>query len=128
MKITVNEQPQTFWLAFPDKWVEGTGHEIKVGDYRFSAIPITGKNNRIEINVSEVTSGMRVMTIPIDPIIYYSAGTKEDSLEYFHHIGKRLKKIIEKVNMDKHLKNARKRIAETHGDMPEIKYYEGEIA
>lgn len=128
MKITVNEQPQTFWLAFPDKWVEGTGHEIKVGKYRFSAVPVTGRFGLLQINVSEVTTGTRVMTIPIDPIIYYSTETKEQSLEYFHHIGKRLKKIIEKVNMDEHLKNARKRIAETHGEMPEIKYYEGKIA
>lgn len=39
MDITVNEQTQQFYLALK-KWFPVMGHEIKVGKYRFSAIPI----------------------------------------------------------------------------------------
>lgn len=122
MKTTVNEQLQKFWLAFPEGWIEAGGHEIKVGKYRFSAVPVTSKNKLIEVNVSEVTSGMRVMTVPVDPLTMLFLGTKEGTIEYFYHIGEKIKKIIGKIdNMDERIESARKRNMEKLGEMPPIK-------
>ncbi|WP_234028461.1 hypothetical protein [Lentibacillus sp. Marseille-P4043] len=70
MKIAVNEQPQQFYLALK-KWTPAVGHEIKVGQYRFSAIPV--KNI---IRVSEVTTGAKLYDIPVNFAIETLTATK----------------------------------------------------
>jgi hypothetical protein len=115
LKISVNEQTQRFYLAM-DKWKPVTGHEITVGKYKFCAIP----TNEV-INVSEVTSGCKVLNIPMNIEIILSTSTKEDSMRFFNKIGESLKRIIEShKNFDGELENMKKVAFEKLGEMPAI--------
>lgn len=103
MEIKVNEQTQRFHLAF-EKWTPAVGHEIKVGKYRFCAIPLSKS-----INISEVTSGSKVLSIPISFNIWMRTSTKEDTMKLFEKIGKHLKQKIEgKKDFDEHLEKQKK--------------------
>ncbi|MRC81645.1 hypothetical protein GH883_34105, partial [Bacillus thuringiensis] len=95
MEIKVNEQAQRFYLAF-DEWVPAVGHEIKVGKYRFCAIPLSKS-----INISEVTSGVHAMSIPIDFRIWMATSTKEDTMRFLEKAGEGLKRILKRQsNLD----------------------------
>lgn len=115
MKVTVNEQAQRFYLAF-DKWESVVGHEIKVGEFQFCAIPLSGR-----INISEVTSGMKIFDIPLDFGTMVVTATKEGSLEFFEHVGNRIKKIIERtINFDEQLEKKKEISILRLGEMPAI--------
>lgn len=118
MEIKVNAQPQQFYLAMParKKWTPVAGHEIKVGKYRFFASPIGDV-----INVSEVTTGAKVMNIPLDPVTLFMTAEKEGAIDYFHMVGERIKKVLEKLNdFDSMLEEFQKEAFEQLGEMPEI--------
>ncbi|GAA0415265.1 hypothetical protein PD280_06240 [Virgibacillus salarius] len=122
MKITVNEQPQQFYLAFKE-WTPAVGHEIQVGKYRFCAIVIGNK-----INVSEVTTGARVLNIPFDFATLLITGTKEDTIKYFYSIGESIKRAIEKSNdVDVMISEMQEIAYERLGEMPEIKNVDVEV-
>lgn len=115
MEITVNEQTQKFYLAM-DKWKEVVGHEIKVGEYRFCAIPFIDN-----INISEVTTGARILYIPVNDEMMTALVTKEGSMRYFKKTGKHLKKLIESANdFDKRLAMMGKTAFERLGKMPQV--------
>ncbi|MBT2215853.1 hypothetical protein KK120_08825 [Virgibacillus dakarensis] len=115
MNITVNEQPQRFYLA-AKKWVGVVGHEIKVGKYRFCAIPINGS-----INVSEITSGAKVYNIPMDLTIMLLTETKEETIKFFYTVGESIKRIIEKQeDFDAMIANMKKTAFDKLGEMPPI--------
>ncbi|MFD2442916.1 hypothetical protein ACFSO7_02850 [Bacillus sp. CGMCC 1.16607] len=119
MEITVNEQAQRFYLAL-DKWADVVGHEIKVGKYRFCAIPL---GNRI--NVSEVTTGSKVFNIPVDISIHIITESKEGSIRFFYQIGESIKRLIEKqVDFDGMLENMRKITFDRLGEMPPIENFD----
>ncbi|MED4399829.1 hypothetical protein [Metabacillus fastidiosus] len=119
MKITVNEQPQRFYLAF-DKWEAAVGHEITVGEYRFCAIPLSKT-----VNISEVTSGAKVLDIPISFEMMMVTATKEGSMEFFKKIGKRLEQaIIRKNDFDQQLTKMKETAFERLGEMPPIETVE----
>lgn len=119
MKITVNEQPQQFYLAFKE-WTPAVGHGIKVGNYQFCAIP-----TKDVIIVSEVTTGANVMNIPLDLVTRFMTVTKESTIDYFYIVGERIKKILEKQSdFDGMLAEMQKITYELLGDMPEIKNIE----
>ncbi|NMH69671.1 hypothetical protein HF072_12855 [Bacillus sp. RO3] len=121
MKISVNEQTQTFYLACLE-WVPTVGHEIRVGDYRFCALPLESR-----INISEVTSGMRVLNLPMTEEVHTITETKEGSMLYFLKIGERIKKLIEGTNdFDKHLSEMVKTSVERLGEMPPIEDYDSD--
>ncbi|MBN6206252.1 hypothetical protein JYK21_07295 [Ralstonia pickettii] len=125
MEIKVNEQAQQFYLAMPKRkeWVPIVGHEIKVGKYRFSASPVNDV-----INVSEVTTGAKVMNIPLDPITLFMTAEKESAIDYFYSVGERIKKIIEKqTDFDSMLAEMKKKTFEQLGEMPEIIDVEMEV-
>ncbi|MED5101093.1 hypothetical protein P9858_13285 [Niallia circulans] len=84
MKVEVNEQPKRFYLALKDKWVPVVGHEIIVGEYRFSAVP-TPKN----IIFSEATSGVKIFSMSMNFPIYMLTTTKEDTMSFYHKMGKK---------------------------------------
>lgn len=90
LDITVNEKAQKFYLAL-EKWAPVMGHEIKIGKYRFCAIPISNR-----INISEVTTGARLFNIPVDLIIHHRTETKEDTIKFLYEVGESIKKIIDK--------------------------------
>jgi hypothetical protein len=120
MEITVNEQPQLFPLAFSDGWKQGAGHEIRVGDYRFCAIP-----KHDVINITEITSGMKFFNIPVDLTTYLITATQEETIQYFYQVGERIKELIAKQNnFDKVLDQMRKKSIELHGEMPAIENVE----
>lgn len=98
MEIKVNEQAQRFYLAF-DEWVPAVGHEIKVGKYRFCAIQLSDS-----INISEVTSGIHAISIPIDSRILMATSTKEDTMRVLAKAGEGLRRILERQsNLDESL-------------------------
>ncbi|CAM4012491.1 hypothetical protein BAMA_12500 [Bacillus manliponensis] len=115
MKITVNEQTQRFYLAC-DKWEPVVGHEIKVGKYRFCAIPLSDS-----INISEVTSGIHAISIPIDSRILMATSTKEDTMRVLAKVGEGLRRILERQsNLDESLAKKKKIAFERLGEMPPI--------
>lgn len=115
MKVTVDEQAKRFYLAF-DKWESAVGHEIKVGEYRFSVIPLSDG-----LNISEVTTGSKVLIVPISIGIMMMTETKEDSIKYFEKIGNYLKQFIERRNdFDTKLAEMKKTTFERLRKMPPI--------
>ncbi|MBG9610581.1 hypothetical protein [Bacillus toyonensis] len=115
MEIKVNEQAQRFYLAF-DEWVPAVGHEIKVGQYRFCAIPLSES-----INILEVTSGVHAITIPIDMRIWMATSTKEDTMRFLEKAGEGLKRILERQsNLDELLAKNIKIAFDRLGEMPPI--------
>ncbi|OTW87486.1 hypothetical protein BK702_13075 [Bacillus thuringiensis serovar cameroun] len=115
MEIKVNEQAQRFYLAF-DEWVPAVGHEIKVGKYRFCAIPLSES-----INISEVTSGVHAMSIPIDWRMWMATSTKEDTMRFLEKAGEGLRRILERQsNLDESLAKKKKIAFERLGEMPSI--------
>ncbi|MGY0692964.1 hypothetical protein ACW2QC_09275 [Virgibacillus sp. FSP13] len=116
MNIIVNEQPQQFYLA-AKKWVMVVGHEIKVGKYRFCAIPL-GK----QVNVTEVTSGAKVYNIPVNFTIDLMTETKEGAIDFFYQVGKSIERIIEKQDdFDAMIADMKQTAFNLLGEMPEIK-------
>ncbi|QEL88465.1 hypothetical protein [Bacillus mycoides] len=115
MEIKVNEQAQRFYLAF-EEWVPAVGHEIKIGQYRFCAIPLSKS-----INISEVTSGVHAMSIPIDFRIWMATSTKEDTMRFLEKAGESLKRILERQSNLEELLEKNKKIAfDRLGEMPPI--------
>lgn len=115
MNIKVNEQAQQFYLALK-QWEPVIGHEIKVGDYRFCAIPI---GNRI--NISEVTTGARLFDIPVDFTILIITVTKEDTIRFLYTVGESIKRILDKRPDFDHMLTEMKTTAfERLGVMPPI--------
>ncbi len=115
MVITVNEQAQQFYLAL-EKWTPVMGHEIKIGEFRFCAIPI---GNRIKI--SEVTTGARLFNIPVDLTIHLITETKEDTIKFLYEVGQSIKRIIDKQADFAGMLSEMKRTAfERLGEMPPI--------
>ncbi|MEK4096920.1 MULTISPECIES: hypothetical protein [Bacillus] len=115
MEIKVNEQAQRFYLAF-DEWVPAVGHEIKVGKYRFCAIQLSDS-----INISEVTSGIHAISIPIDSRILMATSTKEDTMRVLAKAGEGLRRILERQsNLDESLAKKKKIAFERLGEMPPI--------
>lgn len=115
MKIKVNEQSQKFHLATTEGYVHGIGHGIQVGKYKFCAIPI-GKN----INISEVTTGVKVINVPITIDIFIQTSTKEDTMKFLVKVGEMVKRIISKAeNIDTLIEDAKKSIVESFGEIPQ---------
>ncbi|MEK5070527.1 hypothetical protein [Sporosarcina sp. FSL K6-1508] len=116
MNIIVNEQAQAFWLAYPDRWVNAVGHEIKVGEYQFCATP-KGK----KINVSEITTGTKLFEYQIDPLTWLVAATKEGYINYLHVVGERIAEIMSgSKNFDREFERMKKASFEMLGAMPPI--------
>ena len=114
MNVTVNEQPQLFYLAGKNKWMTGAGHGIMVGEYHFCAIPFRGC-----INITEVTSGAKVVEIPIDTNIHMLTQTKKGTLRFFEAVGEMLITTIESTpNFDKEIQRLKGIAFETLGEMP----------
>ncbi|WP_257143244.1 hypothetical protein [Bacillus cereus] len=91
-------------------------HEIKVGKYRFCVIPLSDG-----INVSKVTSGAKVLSIPMSSGVKILTITKEDTMNFFEIVGEHLKdKIDRKRNFDELLEKARITACERLRKMPPI--------
>ncbi|SPR94873.1 hypothetical protein [Bacillus altitudinis] len=115
MKITVNEQSQRFYLATTKDWKPMVGHEIRVGKYRFCAIPMDG-----HINITEVTSGLQIVEIPMSLGVMIETVTKEGAISWLYKVGESLLKIVRMKDYDKQLEKMKKMTIEKLGDMPPI--------
>jgi len=95
MKIKVNEQIQTFYLSSINtktgkyKWNKAHGHGLEIGKYKFCAIPTEN-----ELNISEVSTGSKLITYPITHEMLFSTGTKDDFVKYVYKIGEKVAEII----------------------------------
>jgi len=115
VKVSVNEQTQRFYLA-ANEWVPMVGHEIKVGKYKFFAIP-----GSTAIRISEVESGCKVFDIPMNFAVMAQTSTKEDALKYLLQVGASLERIIKKrSNFDSELKHMKQLAFEKLGERPPI--------
>lgn len=115
MEIKVNDQPQRFYLAL-DYWAPVVGHEIQVGEYKFCAIPMSK-----EINVSEATSGNKVVSIPLNNEIMSITAHKENTLLFFESIGRVLaNKLVTYPNFKEKLEEGRINTIAKLGPMPPI--------
>ncbi|MGD6836626.1 hypothetical protein ACQCVL_08700 [Bacillus thuringiensis] len=115
MEIKVNEQTQRFYIAF-DEWVPAVGHEIKVGQYRFWAIPLSDS-----INVSEVTSGVKAIRVSINLKVWILTSTNEDTMRFLEKVGEQLKLTMEEQGNFDELFIKQKKIAyERLGEMPSV--------
>lgn len=117
MGITVNEQPQRFYLATQKVWKPMVGHEIRIGEYRFCAIPMEG-----HINITEVTSGCEVIEIPLSVGIMLKTETKEGAMAFLYKVGETLKRIfIDADNgYDQELEKMKSLSLKRLGEMPPI--------
>lgn len=117
MNITVNEKLQYFYLALSDRYTRKAGHEINVGKYRFCALPLNDS-----INISEVTTGAKVVDVSVDFTTSSLLKTKEDTIKFLHQIGESISQIIEEQgNFDEVLENMQEKIIDRLGEKPEIK-------
>ncbi|QDZ77751.1 hypothetical protein D0437_27635 [Bacillus cereus] len=115
MEIKVNEQTQRFYLAV-EEWEPVVGHEIKVGLYRFCTIPL-----REEMNISEVTSGAKMLCIPMSIELMWVTTTKEETVQFFEQLGEHLKRKIERAkDFEERFKNMQQTTWDRLGEMPPI--------
>nr|WP_225986892.1 hypothetical protein [Bacillus cereus] len=71
-----------------------------MGQYRFCAIPLSDS-----INVAEVTSGVKAISVPINLKVWMLTSTKEDTMRFLEKVGDQLKLIMEeRGNLDELLK------------------------
>ncbi|MBU9711090.1 hypothetical protein [Evansella tamaricis] len=117
MSVSVDPNPKRFYLAV-NKWLPVIGHEIKIDNYRFCAIPINDY-----INISEVTSGSKICNFPVNEFTRMATTTKEGSMAIFEMIGMKLKTLIEKQeDINVRIKNNRDLAFHRLGEMPSIEY------
>lgn len=124
MEITVIEKPKRFWLAKKSideekySWEPAIGHEIQVGVFRFFVAPIDNEF----LNVSEVTTGLKVFEMKLTTLDLLFTETKEETMEFYRGvIGVKLKSIIDKMpNFKERLNQEREKQKAFFGDMPEI--------
>ncbi|MCC2459664.1 hypothetical protein LKL90_04695 [Bacillus mobilis] len=119
MKIEVSEKTKRFYLAF-DTWVAAVGHEIKIGKYQFCAVP-TSKG----VNISEVTSGAKVLYVPMSVELYLLGSTKEGFVKVLEKYAKIIKEKIEKENnFDELITSMQQKSVSKLGEMPLIESFD----
>ncbi|HDR3524068.1 TPA: hypothetical protein QCN93_004781 [Bacillus pacificus] len=115
MKIEVSKKTKCFYLAF-DKWVAAVGHEIKIGKYRFCAVPASKG-----VNISEVTSGAKVLYVPMSVELYLLGSTKKGFVKALEKYAEVIKEKIEKEhNFDELITSMQQKSVSKLGEMPPI--------
>lgn len=85
MEVIVNDQLQKFWLATEDGWVDAVGHALHLDDIHLCVVAYDNK-----INVSEVTTGMRVAEKELSFMDLLNLQEKEDVMAYYNKIGQQI--------------------------------------
>ncbi|MFA2556169.1 hypothetical protein AB1I77_25580 [Bacillus paranthracis] len=115
MKIEISGKTKRFYLAF-DKWVAAVGHEIKIGKYQFCAVP-TSKG----VNISEVTSGAKILHVPMSVELYLLGSTKQGFVKALEKYAGVIKEKIEKENsFDELITSMQQKTVSKLGEMPPI--------
>lgn len=116
MEIKVSDEIYNFHLAL-DEWTPVAGHEIKVGDFKFSATPVDGN-----IIILEVTSGVIIKKMPLDMMVLLLTSTKENTIIYLRDVvGETLRNGLENdEKASQKIEDMRMKSIERLGDMPPI--------
>lgn len=116
MKVKVNEQPQRFYLAMESNWLPAVGHRIQIGDVQVCAIPMDDI-----INITEVTSGARMMRYKLGINEWLEVADPEGFLNYLQRVGEDLVKRLSKhSNLAQQIEKLRAIAFERLGQMPAI--------
>ncbi|MGD6838226.1 hypothetical protein ACQCVL_17090 [Bacillus thuringiensis] len=87
-----------------------------MGQYRFCAISLSDS-----INVSEVTSGVKAISVPIKLKVWMLTSTKEDAMRFLEKVGEQLKIIMEeRGDFDELLQKQKNIDFERLGEIPSI--------
>lgn len=126
MEAHVNPQTKKFWFASKDGWKPMYGHEITVGEYRFSVVVI--KTGEL---ISEVTTGMRIKLLANNPVTHLMGEDKEGLISYYEFfVAPYLKGLVES-NLEafsQGLIDGRKRVeALGIGGMPPIEDFDDRL-
>ena len=115
MNIIIDDQPKRFYLAFNSRWIPAVGHEIRIGKYRFCVIII-----KKTVNISEITSGTKVLEIPLNFAIFLRTETKEDALQFYKEVSERLLKLViqNSAVLDERIKTIRQEAVSRLGEIP----------
>lgn len=123
MKAHVNPQTKKFWFASKDGWKPMYGHEITIGEYRFSVVII--KTGEL---ISEVTTGMRIKLLANNSVTHLMGEDKEGLISYYEFfVAPYLKNLVESnlEAFEQALTDGQKRIeAAGIGDMPPIEDFD----
>jgi len=116
MKINVNEQAKQFYLATEKEWQPVFGHEVTIGDHRFSMVAIKNK-----IVVSEVTTGAKTYVYHLNVIDTLISASKEGTMELYKKVAEKMREIVTKHgNFDEMVKLVKEQVNNKLGEMPPI--------
>lgn len=128
--IKISEKDKVFQIATVAGWVEQTGMQVTIDEIGF-AICVFNKKNKDFIQVTEIESGAKVLSIPISVIDIFVVDNRDKAIEYYKDsVIPLIQKKIKANGLDKFRKEvekAKKYMVETHGERPEIKDFEGEL-
>ena len=121
MKISVDDKPKRFYIA-ASEWSPAVGHEIQVGDYRFSALPAGDR-----LIICEVTTGFQVHKILYTSDVLEQTDTKEKALSFLAEVGQILENaILKQEDFEELIQDAYEKSREELGNQPEIHYVDEE--
>ncbi|MCG3089155.1 hypothetical protein [Sporosarcina cyprini] len=89
MEVIVKDQLQKFWLATEEGWIDAIGHSIHIDDIHLCVVAYDNK-----INVSEVTTGMRVAEKELSFTDLLNLQEKEDVMAYYNKIGRQISQLF----------------------------------
>ncbi|HEL9034545.1 TPA: hypothetical protein U0G77_002727 [Listeria monocytogenes] len=127
--IKISEKDKVFQIATVAGWVEQTGMQVTIDEIGF-AICVSNKKNKDFIQVTEIESGAKVLSIPISVIDIFVVDNRDKAIEYYKDsVIPLIQKKIKANGLDKFRKEvekAKKYMVETHGERPEIEDIEEE--
>lgn len=92
-EVTVSPKPEVFYLAFNTGWKKKIGHMVKVGDLKFSAVPMND-----HIIVSDFESGVKLFHMPIPE----SVESVEEAMHFLGiNVSVRIIVLIEQYGIEK---------------------------
>ncbi|HHX9918361.1 TPA: hypothetical protein ACVTHL_005444 [Bacillus cereus] len=126
MEIKVNEQAQKFHLATNQgNWQPMIGHAIQIDEFILCACPMFDTVFGSVLNISEVTTGHRVLLpIPVVGDAYEKTSTAAGAVAFLRtEVAEEIKRVINKVGKQKiieRIEKSKKYNAEHLPEMPPI--------
>ncbi|EAD4080738.1 hypothetical protein EI618_10275 [Listeria monocytogenes] len=128
--IKISEKDKVFQIATVAGWVEQTGMQVTIDEINF-AICVFNKKSKDFIQVSEVESGAKLLSIPISVIDIFVVDNRDKAIEYYKdNVIPLIQKKIEFNGLDKFRKEVEKAksyMLEKYGERPKIKDFEEEL-
>ncbi|EAG6958981.1 hypothetical protein AB952_12125 [Listeria monocytogenes] len=125
--IKISEKDKVFQIATVAGWVEQTGMQVTIDEINF-AICVFNKKSKDFIQVSEVESGAKLLSIPISVIDIFVVDNRDKAIEYYKdNVIPLIQKKIEFNGLDKFRKEVEKAksyMLEKYGERPKIKDFE----